>query len=66
MLANGMEKGEDFLDCNKQDDKNYIHLSCVTYLIGEYGGRFVLHKSGYRHWCLIGTSCGGATGWCSV
>jgi len=51
VMANGMEKGEDFLDCNKQDDTNYIHLkspeSCVRYIIGEYGARFVLNKHGY-------------------
>lgn len=52
VMAAGMEKGEDFLDCNKQDDKNYIHLrnpeSCVRYVIMEYGTRFgVLNKYGY-------------------
>jgi len=51
VMANGMEKGEDFLDCNAQDDKNYVHLqspeSCVKYVIGEYGALFVLNKYGY-------------------
>ena len=51
VMASGMEKGEDFLDCSKQDDKNYIHLqspkSCVTYVISQYGALFVLNKYGY-------------------
>jgi hypothetical protein len=43
VMANSMEKGEDFFDCNKQDDTNYIHLkspdSCVRYMIIEWGSR---------------------------
>jgi hypothetical protein len=51
VMENGMEKGEDFFDCNQKDDTNYIHLkspeSCLRYIIGEYGARFVLNKYGY-------------------
>jgi len=52
VMENSMEKGEDFLDCNKQDDANYIHLkspdACVRYMIMEFGSRYgFLNRYGY-------------------
>jgi hypothetical protein len=52
VMENSMEKGEDFLDCSKQDDANYIHLqnpkSCVRYMIMEFGSRYgYLNPYGY-------------------
>jgi hypothetical protein len=52
VMENSMEKGEDFFDCNKQDDTNYIHLkspnACVRYMIMEWGSRYgYLNPHGY-------------------
>jgi hypothetical protein len=37
VMENSMEKGEDFFDCNKQDDTNYIHLKSPNACVRDYG-----------------------------